>query len=766
MSPATGQATSRVTGRATPSRPAWMLATDRLAGVAMMIGVLVMLPSTAFAQHTLTGRVSASGEPLAGARVELRRAVDSLASPSARGGTDASGRYELRGLPADRYVLVVTRLGYVPARRAVTLGAEEERRLDISLEPAPLSLAPTVTSATLRELLVGDSPVKVEVLTSARLKRNATTNLMDNLSFVNGLNQQVDCGVCFTNNIRINGMEGPYTAVLIDGAPIMSALASVYGLNGIDPALVEQIEIIKGPSSTLHGSEAMGGLINVVTRDPRFAPAWSVSTGTSSHGEHTLAVAGGPSIGGMRGLLSVNAAYNDRFVDGNGDGFSDLPLVRRLSVFNKWALGDAAERTLDVAARVYMEDRFGGVRAWTSADRGTDRAYGESIRTRRFELVGSYRFPSLGDRLRVDAALNRHDQDSWYGVQPYLATQTTGFAQFVGRPDIGNGHDLALGAALRVQSYRDSTRHHESDDRSLIPSVFVQDEISVGDQWTVLAGMRLDNHSAHGAVTSPRLAVKWDADAATTLRLNAATGFRVVNLFTEEHQALTGAREVIIEESLEPERSVTVTASLHREVEVGGVHDAMTLDLDAYHTRFTNRILADFNSDPRLIIYRNLDGWARTRGIALAAGYRTEQRPFSANVGITWQEVTVNESGMKTPLPYAPELQGVFSVGYNFASLRTTLDWTGRVLGPMTLPEFDGFPDRSPSFSEHHVQATYAPGNGMELYAAVKNVLGFVQQNAIIAPDDPFGPDFDPGRVYGPLQGRRLLVGARWAVSR
>ena len=640
------------------------------------------------------------------------------------------------------------------------------QRLDVDLVPAPVSLTATVTSATLREVFAGDAPVKVEVLTAAHLKRNATTNLMDNLSFVNGLNQQVDCGVCFTNNIRINGMEGPYTAVLIDGAPIMSALASVYGLNGIDPALVEQVEIIKGPSSTLHGSEAMGGLINVVTKDPRFAPRWSVSASTSSHGEHTVAVAGAPGIAGARGLLSVSTAYNDRFVDGNADGFTDLPLVRRLSVFNKWAVGDAARRTLDVAGRLYMEDRFGGVRAWTRADRGTDRAYGESIRTRRLELVGSYRFPSLGDRLRVDAALNRHDQDSWYGLQPYLARQTTAFAQLTGRPDIGDRHDVAVGVALRAQSYRDSTRHHESDERRLTPGLFVQDEIALGERWTVLAGMRVDHHAAHGAVTSPRLAVKWDADARTTVRLNAATGFRVVSLFTEEHQALTGAREVVIAEELRPERSVTVTASVHREIEVGGVPDALTLDVDAYHTRFTNRILADFDSDPDLISYGNLDGWARTRGVALAAGYRTEQRPFSANLGLTWQEVVVHDGGVSSPLPYAPRLQGVFTVGYDFARLRTTVDWTGRVLGPMALPHFAGFADRSPWFGEHHVQATLVPRAGVELYAAVKNALGFVQRDAIIAPHDPFGPDFDPARVYGPLQGRRVLVGARWAVGR
>src|SRR5690606_8200620 len=105
---------------------------------------------------------------------------------------------------------------------------------------------------------ITESPIKVQVITSQFLERNITNNLMESVRAINGLTQQIDCGVCYTNNIRINGMEGPYTAVLIDGIPILGALASVYGLNGINPALIEQLEITKGPSSTIHGAEAMG----------------------------------------------------------------------------------------------------------------------------------------------------------------------------------------------------------------------------------------------------------------------------------------------------------------------------------------------------------------------------------------------------------------------------------------------------------------------------------------------------------------------------
>src|SRR5690606_25719093 len=122
---------------------------------------------------------------------------------------------------------------------------------------------------------------------------------------------------------------------------------------------------------------------------------------------------------------------------------------------------------------------------------------------------------------------------------------------------------------------------------------------------------------------SPRLALKWDADRHTTLRVNAATGFRVVSLFTEDHAALTGARDVRIEGKLDPERSRNLVVSLNRTFDLGGVPEALTLDVDAYLTRFTNRIVPDYDTDPELIVYRNLRGMAETRGVELALGYAT-----------------------------------------------------------------------------------------------------------------------------------------------
>ncbi|MCC7053948.1 MAG: TonB-dependent receptor [Gemmatimonadaceae bacterium] len=709
--------------------------------------------------QVLAGRVTSAGLPLAGALIDVPGTVVSTRS-------DSAGIFRLRIADRAGHVTVRVRaLGHTPASRTLSLPIGAADTLAVDLAATASLLGTVVTTATMQERYLGDSPVKVELVTPAFLQRNVSANLMDNVSFLPGLSQQVDCGVCFTNSIRINGMEGPYTAVLIDGAPMMGALASVYGLNSIDPALIEQLEIVRGPGSTLYGSEAMGGVVNVITKDARLAPRHALNAFMSSDGEATVSVAAARRVGGIGSLLSISGSRNARFIDRNADGFTDLPIVRRLSVMNKWALGTPASRPLELMARLYGEDRFGGVQAWTTADRGSSTVYGEYIRTRRAELLGTWR-PGAPDRaLRLDVSATLHRQDSHYGSTPYVARQRVLFAQGVWSPQVGR-HALTLGATLREQAYADSTLAQRTRDTRLIPGVLAQDELALGTAVTLLGGLRVDHHRAHGVIPSPRLALKWMADPHTTVRVNAATGFRVVNLFTEDHAALTGAREVRVDEALQPERSATLTFGVNRIVDVGGVEDALTLDLDLFATRFSNRITGDFDSDPDLIIYRNLRGGAVTRGMSAAAAYATLRQPLSVSAGLTLQDVYVRDSGGTRPLPFAPRAQLVFSVAYRIDRLGLTVDWTGRAQGPAALPRFEGLPSRSPWFTEQHLQFTHRARGGPDLYIAVKNLFDYVQRDAIIDPFNPFGDRFDTARVFGPLQGRRVLVGVRHTAGR
>src|SRR5690554_6482613 len=225
--------------------------------MALFFLFLQVLPS-------LSGIVTSGGEPVPHATLVVVGTSTGTAA-------DADGRYSL-SLPAGRYEIEFSAVGFRPTRRTVLLDDGDAVRLDAELDEQVLLQNEVVVTGTLREAFVADSPVKVEVVPRAVLDRSNTSNVMEAMNYVSGLQVQVECGICYTNNIRVNGMDGPYTAVLIDGMPIMSSLATVYGLNSISPVLVRQIEIIRGPASTLYGSEALAGIINIRTQRPDHAP--------------------------------------------------------------------------------------------------------------------------------------------------------------------------------------------------------------------------------------------------------------------------------------------------------------------------------------------------------------------------------------------------------------------------------------------------------------------------------------------------------------
>ena len=145
-----------------------------------------------------------------------------------------------------------------------------------------------VVTGTMREMAKEDSPLNIDVLSPKLFQKTSTPNLFEATSLVNGVRPQINCNVCNTGDIHINGMEGPYTLILIDGMPIVSGLSSVYGLMGIPASMIERLEIAKGPAGALYGSEAMGGTINLITKDPKRAPKWYLDYYGTSYNEHNL----------------------------------------------------------------------------------------------------------------------------------------------------------------------------------------------------------------------------------------------------------------------------------------------------------------------------------------------------------------------------------------------------------------------------------------------------------------------------------------------
>ena len=333
----------------------------------------------------LLGSVHLLAQQVAGVVVDERgEGIPFATVQSGKVGTvaDVAGQFTLTKANG---VLHVSALGYA-SREVVAADS-----LRIVLAPTATRLEDIVVTGTMKAVSRSNSPVPVEVYTASYFRANPTPSVFEGLQTVNGVRPQLNCAVCNTGDIHINGLEGPYTMVLIDGMPIVSGLSTVYGLTGIPQSLIERVEVVKGPASTLYGSEAVGGLINVITKSPERAPLLSADVMVSGWGEVNTDLGFKARLSERsHALIGVNYFNYQQPKDKNGDGFTDVTLQDRTSVFAKWALERPDNRLFTLAGRYVDEDRFGGELDWDRGDRGGDEVYGESIYTNRWETFGTY----------------------------------------------------------------------------------------------------------------------------------------------------------------------------------------------------------------------------------------------------------------------------------------------------------------------------------------------------------------------------------------
>ena len=733
---------------------------------------------TGFAQErTVNGRVYSEGEPLNGASLRIKGT--NLGTI-----TNEQGYFSIEFSEKRNNQLIISYIGHKSKQIEIDPNNSDVGRIILELYE---SLDEIVISGTLKPVSKLKSPVAVEVYSQSFFKANPSPSIFESLESINGIRPQLNCNVCNTGDIHINGQEGSYTMVLIDGLPIVSGLSTVYGLSGIPQSLIERVEIVKGPASTLYGSEAIGGVINLITKLPENSSKLSIDSFVSDWGEINTDIGYKYSLSKKTtGLLGINYFNFSNPIDKNNDGFTDLTIQDRISIFNKFTYGDK----LSFATRFVYEDRWGGQLDWEPKYRGGDTIYGESIYTTRFEAFGNYKF---NKNLSFQFSYNNHTHNSAYGTTIFNANQTIGFSQLIWNKTIKN-NDLLFGLAYRYTYYDDDTTatfneilNSNKEDIYHMPGLFIQDEIKINESNTLLLGIRFDHNSLHGNIFTPRINYKLsNYDQTSILRLSFGTGYRVAQVFTEDHAALTGARDVVFLNDLEPEKSWNTNLNYVKKVYLkeGAIID---FDISIFKTQFSNKIIPDYDTNPNKIIYDNLKGRSISQGLSLNINSLLENG-IRFNLGATYIDSYIKEDGVKT-VPYLTEkFQGVWKFEKKWNDKNLIFDLTGTTIGPLRLPtlsRLDPRPDYSSTFSIVNIQLTKILKNTFEIYGGVKNIFDFTPPknsiarsfdpfdkqvvfdnsgNAIQNENNPYALTFDPSYVFASNQGFRFFFGLRYRI--
>ncbi len=725
--------------------------------------------NTAAQSCRVTGLVTdPSAVPIAGALVLVEQTGASVE-------TGADGRYCITEIESGTYHLIISADGHHEKHSLPIAVDGATVTVDIALQPAFRS--EMVVTGTRTERRLSEVPVRTEVVRRETIERIEARTLADALEFTTGVRVEANCQNCNFQQVRLLGLDGPYTQILVDSQPLVSSLTQVYGVEQIPERLIERIEIVKGGGSALYGSGSVGGVVNIIPRQPTRSGGALNLRPESIDGEEAL------SVDGSIDWVSPDQSFfvsgfgqldsNDP-VDVDGDGYSEVA-KRDLTSFGArsgfYLLGGDARLSLEYAH--VFESRRGGNK-FDLPPHQTDitEAVDSTI-----DLGSVTWLHTVGSKLdyRFTAAFANNDRDTYYGAgmdpnaygstsNPLLVLDSQVNSR-LGR------HYLSAG----VQYQRDKlTDRQPAYDRQIEESytnvgVYLQDDWVLGKGWELVLGARWDDFSEiESAIVSPRGALKWSPRSDLTARLSVATGFRGPQVFDEDlHITQVGGEGQVIrnDPTLAEESSVSTSLGLEwTPVLAGGVG---LLEANFFNTDLDDLFLVIEDDDPatpEAEFTRVNFGSAFVSGLELNIGWARGDR-FQVQLGYVWQKAERDQADPdfgSVEFFRTPDEYGVFSI---MGKIPWDVElWTGlKYTGSMEVPHYAGYieEDRLETTESFlTVDARIArefplfnePTTRFRLALGGRNLTDDYQQ------DLDQGPDRDSGYVYGPRLPRSWYV--------
>ena len=580
-------------------------------GSALFVLLALLASPPAAAQHAVSVRVTDehSGAPLPGATV----VADVTPPVGASAGPDGVAR--LADLPAGDRMLTISFVGYEPATARVTLPLADDEPLAVALEEDEEALADVVVSATRTSRTIAALPTRVETIAGEEIDEKVSmepSNITMLLNESPGIVVQQTSAVSGNASIRIQGLDGRYTQLLKDGFPLYGGFSGGLSILQVPPLDLRQVEVIKGPASTLYGSGAIAGLVNLVSREPRLgAPERSVLVNATSAGGVDVGafLAGRDARYGYTLLASANGqgAY-----DGDSDAFTNLPRTRRLTVAPRVYAYLSPTTTLWAGLSGTTEDREGG--DVTVIEDGADGYVEQSESVR---LTTQLRFDhALSDAVTLTAKQSTTAFDRRLELPDYRfeGFQVATYAEASALID-HDAHDVVVGLDLRTDAFdqRDAIGP-ELDDEQLTVGAFVQDTRDLGERLSVELGLRGDWHDTYGAFVLPRASALLRLAEGVDLRATGGLGYQAPTVFLEPSEGRAFRGVLPLDETVEAETSTGGTLDLNVQTVLGG-RVTLSFNQAAFLTRLDGALVPAGDTAPGVLRYRNADGPVRTRGL-------------------------------------------------------------------------------------------------------------------------------------------------------
>ncbi|WP_109833326.1 TonB-dependent receptor [Reichenbachiella versicolor] len=768
---------------------------------------ITIFSTQVFSQNTtLSGHVESSGEALAYATVGLEGTKYGTT-------TDAEGNFEIQNVPLGSYRLVVTAVGFRSYSKSIEVKPTMSNNFKIELVEDLLNLETVVVSGTRYEQDRSNAPVVVGVISDKLFNATQSIAISEGLNFQPGVRVETNCQNCGFTQVRLNGLEGAYSQILINSRPIFSALNSVYGLDQIPTNIIERIEVVRSGGSALYGSNAIAGTINIITQDP-LENTWEIRSNTALIDNEALdqtynfsgsivneSLTSGVTLYGM-------SRKRDSY-DANGDGFTELVKLENtvlgtkaffkpnerskvtldFSALEEYRRGgnhlELAPHFTDITEELDHNTFFGGINyeQWSSDNRNKFSVYASSQNTKRDSYYGGLG----GGRSAADSALAINS----YGLTEDVSFVTgTQYNRYLNSSDV-----LTLGVENQYYQTQDEIAGYNRlvDQKVNTTGFFAQYEWKPISKFTALLGSRYDISSINGkyavldeqrtanvtvSVFSPRATLLYQINSHLQFRGGYARGFRAPQAFNEDlHISSAGGDQVfvLLSDDLDKETSDAFTGSLNYSRSTG--ISQISLLVEGFYTKlhdpFTQVSRGDIGD---IILEEVINGTGATvTGVNLEAGYSPSGK-FSFQIGGTAQQTkfdepqeifapedTGGEAVVVDKFVRNPNLYGYFTSFYNITR-DFKIDLTGTYTGSMVVPRVvgaNGSPDLldADSFLDMNVKVSYhfdlSKDFHIELSSGFRNIFNSYQS------EFDSGAERDSDFIYGPAAPRSVFFSVK-----
>lgn len=731
----------------------------------------------------------------------IELATISLSQSTLGAVTNTKGYYKITDIPYGTYEVSASYLGYQAVIELVIVSEEtKEQEIDFKFAEHSLILDALVVSGTKTFKRQTNSPIIVSVLNSEGLDNVQACNLSEGLKFQSGLRVETDCQTCNYTQLRMNGLAGGYSQILVNGRPIFSPLTGLYGLEQLPVNMIERIEVVRGGGSSLYGSSAIGGTVNVITKIPK-KNSYEINFNHHNINGQTSdnqLMANATFVQNEK-KSGVSFFMNRRvrgLYDHNEDNFSEIPEIENTSLGLNAFLLPSENQKIEFSLSNLHEYRYGGEmgdkephltqqseerthNVWmANADYQVNFNNNQSSFISYLAWQNTDRDHYTGILPDEDLELQNHLQNPPYGISN-VSTFNIGIQLNHTLNDFLTGTNvLTLGSEYVYDDVLDeiSSYKYLIDQTTKDLGMFVQSDWEIRPSLTLLTGVRMDKHNlVDGLIFSPRASVLYKFKDFTQFRINYGSGFRAPQSFdTDLHIAFAGGgvSRISLSDELESERSHSFSTSINFDKPHDNYIAGFTLE--GFYIRLNNAFfLEPLGEDQFGERFEKRNGLGATvHGITveLRANYN---RQIQLEGGFT-----IQSSEFDNAVKYIDELEGLrefirtpnrygFLTATYTPNKRFNANLNYVLTGPMKVPHFAGAPNQltdeiiiSPSFSELSAKIGYEMPvktlqSKLELYAGIKNITNAYQERFDI------GKNRDSNFFYGPAQPRTFYVGVK-----